>query len=189
MTPPFARSLNALGLIAVSLVLVGAFVDQFWDGDLPCPLCILQRAGFALAGAGLALNLICGIRPAHYGLVIVGAVTGAAIAARQILLHIVPGTGGYGPPILGLHLYSWAFIIFVVAIVVTSLLLLSTRQFDAIALPRGGVLPRIALVLFTLVVVGNGVSTLAECADSLCPDNPVRYEGIDMLRGIEAPEG
>ncbi|WMS41007.1 disulfide bond formation protein B [Acuticoccus sp. MNP-M23] len=189
MTPTLARQLNALGLIAISLVLVAAFADQFLGGDLPCPLCILQRAGFALAGAGLALNLICGVRPGHYGLVIVGAVTGAAIAGRQILLHIVPGSGGYGPPILGLHLYTWAFIIFAIVVVVTALLLLSAKQFDALSRPRGGLLPRLALALFVLVVVGNGVSTLAECAGGLCPDDPVAYEGLEMLRGVTAPEG
>ena len=183
MTPSFARNLNALGLLAVSLVLAGAFFDQLVNGDLPCPLCILQRAGFALAGAGLALNLISGLRPAHYGLVIIGAVTGAAISGRQILLHIVPGTGGYGPPILGLHLYTWAFIIFAIAVVVTALLLLSTRQFEApLSRPRASALTSLALGLFVLMVVGNGLSTLAECADGLCPENPVRYEGIDMLQ-------
>src|SRR6202030_1496508 len=37
---------------------------------------------------------------------------GAAVSIRQILLHIVPPDAGYGPPVLGLHLYTWAFIVF-----------------------------------------------------------------------------
>ena len=105
-----SRLLNALGLIAVDTLLVIAFVDQLWFRDLPCPICILQRAGFVAAGFGIALNLLFGPRPSHYGMTIVGAAVGAAIAMRQILLHIVPDSGSYGNAVFGMHLYSWAFI-------------------------------------------------------------------------------
>jgi disulfide bond formation protein DsbB len=53
MTPALTMRLNALGLLAVSVVLLFAFVDQLVYGDLPCPLCILQRAGLVAAGFGL----------------------------------------------------------------------------------------------------------------------------------------
>jgi disulfide bond formation protein DsbB len=69
-------------------VLVLAFADQLWFRDLPCPLCILQRVGFIAAGFGIALNLMFGPRPSHYGLAIVGAVAGGVVSARQILLNI-----------------------------------------------------------------------------------------------------
>ena len=35
-----------------------------------------------------------------------------AISTRQILLHITPGDPGYGSVVLGLHLYTWALLIF-----------------------------------------------------------------------------
>ena len=60
MPSDLSRLLNALGLIAVDTVLALAFIDQLWFRDLPCPLCILQRAGFTAAGFGLALNLLFG---------------------------------------------------------------------------------------------------------------------------------
>jgi len=101
-----SRLLNAIGLMAIVTVLAIAFVDQLWFRDLPCPLCILQRAGFTAAGVGIALNLIFGPRPSHYGITILGASIGASISIRQILLHIVPGTGSYGNAIFGLHLYT-----------------------------------------------------------------------------------
>ena len=34
------------------------------------------------------------------------------MSGRQVLLHILPGDPGYGGEVLGLHLYSWAFIVF-----------------------------------------------------------------------------
>ena len=79
MPSDLSRLLNALGLIAVGAVLVIAFVDQLWFHDLPCPLCILQRAAFIAAGFGLALNLMFGPRPSHYGVMILGASLGAAM--------------------------------------------------------------------------------------------------------------
>ena len=124
-----SRLLNALGLIAVDTLLVIAFVDQLWFRDLPCPICILQRAGFVAAGFGIALNLLFGPRPSHYGMTILGAAVGAAIAMRQILLHIVPDSGSYGNAVFGMHLYTWAFIGFVLMIIGSAVLQLDDRQF------------------------------------------------------------
>jgi disulfide bond formation protein DsbB len=172
-----SRLLNALGLIAVDAVLVLAFADQLWFHDLPCPLCILQRAGFVAAGFGLALNLIFGPRPSHYGVVILGACLGAAMSMRQILLHIVPGTGSFGNPIFGLHLYSWAFIAFALMIAGCAGLLLNERQFgrpEPLS-QRLSPLPLTAFAVFAAVVAGNIISTLLICGMGFCPDNPTEY--------------
>jgi len=172
-----SRLLNALGLIAVDTVLALAFIDQLWFRDLPCPLCILQRAGFTAAGFGLALNLVFGPRPSHYGVTILGASVGAAISMRQILLHIVPGTGSYGNAIFGLHLYTWAFIAFALMVIGCAVLLLDDRQF---ARPepwssRMNVLPLTAFVVFAVLAAGNVISTLLICGAGFCPDNPTQY--------------
>jgi disulfide bond formation protein DsbB len=171
------RLLNALGLIAVDTVLALAFVDQLWFRDLPCPLCILQRAGFIAAGFGLVLNLMFGPRPSHYAVMILGAVVGAAMSMRQILLHIVPGTGAYGNAIFDLHLYTWAFIAFVLMIVGGAVLLLFDRQFGKPEpwSQRLSVLPLTAVVVFAAITVGNIVSTLLICGMGFCPDNPTQY--------------
>lgn len=175
-----SRQLNALGLIAVSVVLGFAFYDQLVGGDLPCPLCLLQRAGFVGVGVGLALNLRFGARPSHYGIAIVSAMIGAAISVRQVLLHIVPGTGAYGDPFLGLHFYSWALLLFIVIIGGCALLLLVDRQFEAVP-PRYRLsgLALAAVALIALLALGNGVSTVLECAGGLCPDNPTSYMLLD----------
>ena len=171
------KLLNALGLIAVDLVLVLAFIDQLWFHELPCPLCTLQRAAFIAAGFGLALNLLFGPKPGHYGVVILGACVGAALSMRQILLHIVPGTGSFGSPMLGLHLYTWAFIIFALMIAGTAMLLFYDRQFGRPEpwSSRLSPLPLTAFVLFAVVTVGNIASTLLICGLGFCPDNPTHY--------------
>ncbi|MGH6734725.1 MAG: disulfide bond formation protein B [Methyloceanibacter sp.] len=177
MSADLSRLLNAIGLLGIGTVLTLAFIDQLWFRDLPCPLCILQRAGFLAAGFGIALNLVFGPRPSHYGVAIIGAVAGAAIAMRQILLHIVPGTGSYGPPVFDLHLYTWAFIAFVVIVVGCAIMLLDDRQF-ARAEPMSSrlkPLPLSALLLFLVLAIGNVFSTIALCGTGFCPEAPTDY--------------
>jgi disulfide bond formation protein DsbB len=172
-----SRLLNAIGLLGIGTVLALAFADQIWYGDLPCPLCILQRAGFFAAGFGIALNIIFGPKPSQYGIAIIGAVAGGAISLRQILLHIVPGTGHYGNAVFGMHLYTWAFIAAVVIVVGCAIMLLDDRQFSR-AEPmavRLKPLPLSALLLFMVLAIANIGSTIALCGAGLCPDNPKDY--------------
>ena len=177
MPSDVSRLLNALGLVAIDTLLVLAFIDQVWFRDLPCPVCILQRAAFIAAGFGIALNLLLGPRPSHYGMTILGAVVGGVIALRQMLLYIAPGSGSYGNAVFGMHLYTWAFIGFVLIIIGTAIMLLYDRQFGRPEpwSSRLDVLALTALVTFLLITVGNIFSTLFLCGFGLCPDAPTGY--------------
>ena len=181
MSADLSKLLNAIGLLAIGTVLTLAFVDQVWFRDLPCPVCILQRAGFFAAGFGIALNLLFGPKPSHYGIAILGAVAGGAISAWQILLHIVPGTGSYGNAIFGMHLYTWAFIAFAITIIGCAIMMLDNRQFARTEpmSTRLNVLPLSALLLFLALAIANIFSTVALCGGGLCPDNPTDYMLID----------
>ncbi|AJY44445.1 disulfide bond formation protein B [Martelella endophytica] len=181
MSDNLARLLNALGLLAISLVLGYAFYDQFANGDLPCPLCLLQRAGFVIVGTGLALNVLCGVAVRHYALMLLGAVVGGMAALRQVALHVVPGTGSYGDPFLGLHFYTWAFVVFTLVVLGTGLMLLLGGGSRGAEKTTG--IGLVAVALFAVMSLGNGVSTLAECGLGLCPDNPTSYQALDGLLG------
>ena len=189
MTADLSRLLNALGLVAVDTVLVLAFADQLWFRDLPCPICILQRAGFVAAGFGIALNLIFGPRPSHYGVAILGAVVGGIMSADQVLHYVVPGSGSYGNAIFGLHLYSWALIMFVAIVVGCGVMLLFDRQYEPSGPPplRQVTLPILAVALLALLAVGNVLSTLAICGVGLCPETPGGYlifhENLGLAQG------
>ena len=182
MSAELSRLLNALGLIAIGAVLTMAFIDQVWFGELPCPLCILQRAGLIAAGCGLMLNFVFGPKPSHYAIAILGAVASAAISMRQVLLHIVPGTGFYGPAVWGLHLYTWAFLFAVAIVLACALMLLGDRQFSQMQPVSGRMrgLPLIAVLLFFVLTLANVLSTVALCGTGLCPEAPVDYELFQM---------
>ena len=177
MTADLSRLLNALALVALDTVLVLAFADQLWFRDLPCPICILQRAGFIAAGFGLALNLMFDPRPSHYGLAIIGAMVGGVMSADQVLHYIVPGTGSYGNAIFGLHFYSWSLIAFAVVVAGSGVMLMFDRQFESSSPPPLPltVFPLTAVALLALLAVGNVASTLAICGVGLCPEVPGGY--------------
>ncbi|TCK23876.1 disulfide bond formation protein DsbB [Ancylobacter aquaticus] len=188
LTPDLSRLLNALGLLAIGAVLLAAFYDQFIGGELPCPLCLLQRAGFVGVGVGLALNLKFGPRPSHYAIAMLSALAGDVVAVRQMLLHIVPGSGSFGAPFLGMHFYSWAALLFIVIVGGCALLLLFDRQFAPVPrVYRLGGLALFAFALIALLALGNGVSTVLECGGGLCPDDPNSYLMLDDEPPAAAP--
>ena len=54
------------------------------------------------------------------------------IALRQIALHVIPGTGAYGSPMFGFHLYTWAYIVTTAIMIITTFLLSIDRQFQPV---------------------------------------------------------
>jgi disulfide bond formation protein DsbB len=180
-----SRTLNALGLLAVCLVLALGFGYQFALYELPCPLCLLQRVGLVAVGFGLALNVLNGPRPRHYAIMLIAAISGGAVSIRQILLHIVPGTGHYGSPVLGLHYYTWAAITFFLIIAGTALMLLFERQYEADGDAEARVnfggrkLPALAFFLILFLAAANMVSAFLECGPGVCADPPLDYKLIE----------
>lgn len=179
----YAILLNVLGLLALSGTLGFAFADQLIAHDLPCPLCLLQRMAMFGVGIGLVLNIAVSHAPRHYGMMIVSAVLGMFIAMRQILLHIVPGTGAYGDLFLGLHFYTWAFILFVGVIAAASLMLIVTSRWDGVRHIPVPFLGHAAIGVFLLLAIANVFGTTFECGMGACPDDPTSYEWLDRLLG------
>lgn len=170
--------MNLLDVFGVAIILIAAFVFQFVLYELPCPLCLLQRLGLLGIALGISMNLSFGLRASHYAISCLSAIYLAAVAMRQILLHINPGSPGYGSPILGLHMYTWSFIIAVAFIIFILLGFFLDQQFSTRQFKQPVALRRVAYVLLVLLVLLSLVNTIAvfvECGFSQCPDNPTRY--------------
>jgi disulfide bond formation protein DsbB len=175
MNRSLALALNTLALYALAGVLVAAFAMQFALDELPCPLCLLQRAFFSALAIGPILNLRYGPHPLHYALSMLAALAGAAVSVRQILLHIMPGDPGYGSAIFGYHYYTWAFILFAAALLALAVMMLFERQFEPEEKPQPAAASMLALWLVIALTLANVASTLAICGLTACPDNPVSY--------------
>jgi disulfide bond formation protein DsbB len=184
-----ARWINVLALFALIGVLAGSLHLQLGVGEQPCPLCLIQRSAMIGLAVGPIMNLLWGMRPAHYALSILAAVVGGAGSIRQILLHIQPGDPGYGPAVLGLHLYTWAFVTFAIAVVGCAFMLLWSKPFND---PDSGIryqrrwlriiaLTAIFWVFIDLLVIG--FSVLPECGLGMCPDNPEDISGVGNVGG------
>ena len=169
------RNLNALGVLGLSVVLAIGFWLQFSLHELPCPLCLLQRVAFVMVMYGFMLNVVRGVSYAHYGIVILSALFGAGVATRQVLLHIVPGTGTYGSPILGLHFYTWSLILFTASILACAILLLLSRQEDPQAKVVLSAPQKLVCWLAIVLTAMNAVAVFLECGAGVCPENPLEY--------------
>lgn len=113
--------ISILGAICVSVILIAALVFEFVYGETACPLCLLQRVAFVNIGIALLLNLRYGNSISHWAIVILSSAAGMAVSIRQILLHV--NDSGFGSAIFGLHMYTWCFIGYALAIIGTAVLL------------------------------------------------------------------
>lgn len=171
-----ALQLNGLGLWGLAAILLVAHGVQLATGELPCPLCMLQRVAVVATGFGLLLNVHRGPSPAHYGLVVLAALFGLAAAGRQVLLHIVPGSGSYGSPLFGLHLYTWCVLLFLAAILSVAVLLLLEKQFEPEAGNAGAASwARAGAVAMMLMTGMTALSAFVQCGPTECVDNPTSY--------------
>jgi disulfide bond formation protein DsbB len=175
MSNVMVRNINALGVAGIAFILAMGLAMQIVLHELPCPLCLLQRVGFALVMYGFMLNVLNGVRFQHYGIIMLGALFGAAVALRQVLLHVVPGTGTYGSAVFGLHLYSWAFVLFGATLFAAGVLLLLSRSADAEVPVKTNTFERFICWAAIAIAALNVVATLLECGPLVCADNPTDY--------------
>jgi len=168
-------------------IIASAIFIQFTAGELPCPLCILQRLAMMLIA--IAAVWIIGLakkgtltEPAYaraFGLMLLGALLGMLISVRQVLLHIMPGDVGYGEPILGIHLYTWALITFFIVLLYAAVML-TVDKYTFPAVPAGSAalwISRIIVWLFIAMIALNLVLVFIEAGFNwVLPDDPTRYE-------------
>ncbi|WP_020413985.1 disulfide bond formation protein B [Microbulbifer variabilis] len=172
------RRFDALLLLLITVALWFAFLVELFFHQPPCPLCLLQRVAFTMVGIGLLMNLRFGVRPLHYGMVILSGLAGLAVAGRQVLLHILPGNPGFGEAFFGLHLYTWSAVAFFGLLAysgVAMMLGFSQRNFA----PRrfSFVEKSVATAFFTIVMV-NLIGVFLECGLGPCTSGSFGYHWL-----------
>lgn len=199
-------------ILAYCFVILAAMATQVFGHEFPCPLCMLQRYAMMMASIGAVWIIaragngtltmsryMCG-----YGLSLLSVVLGAAISVRQILDHVTgkvinpatnqvevdPTTGldvvdpGYGGTVLGLHLYTWALVTFIVVMIYIGVLMCLSRSTYPVAPPSRGlrVASKVIIIFFLVVLAANLLSVfLEEGFNWYLPDNPTQYELLYQL--------
>jgi disulfide bond formation protein DsbB len=180
---PYWPGLIACGQVtAIAATLLGSLGYQFIMGELPCPLCVLQRIAFLLACVGPLGILLAPegekrrltLFARGFGLCILASLVGASVAIRQILLHIVPPDPGYGPPVLGLHLYTWALIVFACLIASSACGLLALPDFPR-PIPQWASKTLAGFIATIAAIIALATFAMAGFA-LLLPDDPQHYE-------------
>ncbi|RXZ38801.1 disulfide bond formation protein B [Oxalobacteraceae bacterium CAVE-383] len=170
-------------VLVLTFILLAALSVQFAFGELPCPLCFLQRIALMLCAIGPLYILAQNRRSAlaHRDLAIAGgmsvlaALLGASISTRQVFLHILPGDLGYGGTVLGMHLYTICFLVFVCHALAAGAMLLGSAAAESFTQRRWPVANGIFWV-FCLVAIINLIAVIVQAGWSwMLPPNPVSY--------------
>lgn len=164
------KNLNALIVLTISGILLGAFGVQFIKHEQPCPLCLLQRLMMIGVAASALLNIHFGIRPSHYGLGLLCSLAGGTVALRQIALHVCPGFPAFGLPVLGLSLYTWSFIIFACCVLAIAFLLFMYNPYEEDRKQNATGLGQLASLCILFITIANILTTFLQCGLSACAE-------------------
>ena len=163
-----------LGLIAVAGILTAAMAMQYAFGELPCPLCLLQRVTLFGFCVGTMLSFRWGFSWRNSGISLLFAVLLLIVSVRQTLLDIYPRPGHayIGSAVLGLHMPVWSVLIALALVIAQAVqLIVSGGQRQH---PQANGFPAIALAakivsLYVVVLCAiNLVSVVLQCGLGEC---------------------
>ena len=97
----------------LAAILTAAMVMQFAFGEIPCPLCLLQRVAMFGCCFGLLHQLRSHRSERGGGIALLFALLLLIIASRQTLLDLVPRPGHayVGSAVFGIHMPVWSVVI------------------------------------------------------------------------------
>lgn len=175
------RSLQAvavdLGLLAIlaglAAILVAAMVLQVAAGEIPCPLCLLQRVAMFGICFGIVHHVRAGYDGRNLGISLVWTLFLLLVSVRQVLLNIVarPGHAYPGSAVFGLHMPVWSVVIaFAVLVAFAALLALfdGERRGSAPPAPRLRQIGGIATYLVLGLCFANFVGVVLQCGLGAC---------------------
>ncbi|KXF76666.1 disulfide bond formation protein DsbB [Paramesorhizobium deserti] len=112
--PVTLHYLYLLGMLAViAAILTAAMVMQYVWGELPCPLCLLQRVALLGVCFGIMQQFRNGFSYQNTGLSLLFTIFLLVVSVRQTLLDIYPRPGHeyIGTAVFGLHMPVWSILI------------------------------------------------------------------------------
>jgi len=179
-TTRILAGLNYLYLLAMMAVIAGilttAMTLQYAYGELPCPLCLLQRVALFGVCFGIMLNFRNGFSSRNTGFSLLFAIFLLVVSVRQSLLDIYPRPGHeyIGSAVLGIHMPVWSIIIALALLIAYALKLAvlggddHLREADARTFP---IIHRLAGILSIYVIalcLINLVSVVVQCGFGQC---------------------
>ena len=165
-----------LVMFVIAGILTAAMTLQYVNGELPCPLCLLERVAMLGVCFGIMLNFRRGFSYQNTGFSLLFAIVLLVIAVRQSLLDIYPRPGHeyIGSAIFGIHMPVWSIIIALALLIAYAIKLAILggdeylREADVSEFPA---IRRIADILSIYVIaicLINLVSVVLQCGFGEC---------------------
>lgn len=100
-------------MLVIAEILTFAAILQYRSGEIPCPLCLLQRVAMLGVCFGIVLHFRKGPSARNDGISMLFALFLLIVSVRQTLLDIYPRPGHnyIGSAIFGIHMPVWSIII------------------------------------------------------------------------------
>jgi disulfide bond formation protein DsbB len=161
-------------MAVIAAVLTAAMVMQYGHGELPCPLCLLQRLAMFGVCFGLMQNFRNGFSDRNLGYSLLFSVFLLVVSIRQTLLDIYPRPGHQyvGSAVLGLHMPVWSILIAMALITAFAVKLCVIGTEDGARPPdRKSPFGRIAMLLSLYVIaisLVNFGSVVVQCGLGEC---------------------
>ena len=174
-----------LMMVAIAAILTVAMIFQYVKGELPCPLCLLERVALFGVCFGIMRNFRHGFayRNCRHGVAypftgpsLLWTIFLLVVSVRQSLLDIYPRPGHayIGSPIFGVHMPVWSIVIALALLVAYAIKVTLVgsdafmRTADIATFPT---LKRIAdaVSLYVIAILTiNAVSVVVQCGLGEC---------------------
>jgi disulfide bond formation protein DsbB len=161
-------------MAVIAAILTAAMVMQYAYGELPCPLCLLQRVAMLGVCFGLMQNFRNGFSDRNLGYSLLFSVFLLVVAVRQTLLDIYrrPGHEYVGSAVLGLHMPIWSILVAVALITAFAVKLCVIGTEDGARPPEqtspfGRLASVVSLYVIAIALINFG-SVVVQCGWGQC---------------------
>jgi disulfide bond formation protein DsbB len=121
--------LHCCGMLSILLALgCSLFVEYFMD-QVPCSLCLLQRAAMLGIAIGLYFIFRYGLKLYYYGGCLLWSLFGLSCALRQLAINACKDPSTYPFFFMSYRMYTWSFLGFFASIFGISLLIMFYKPF------------------------------------------------------------
>jgi disulfide bond formation protein DsbB len=165
-----------LVMFVIAGILTAAMTLQYVNGELPCPLCLLERVAMLGVCFGIMLNFRHGFSYQNTGFSLLFAIVLLVISVRQSLLDIYPRPGHeyIGSAIFGIHMPVWSIIIALALLIAYAIKLAILggdeylREADVGEFPAIGSIADILSIYVIALCLINLVSVVLQCGLGEC---------------------
>ncbi|MGE3991013.1 disulfide bond formation protein B [Pseudorhodoplanes sp.] len=173
-------------LYVIAAILTAAMAYQYFNHEIPCPLCLLQRLALFGICFGIIRNFRSGYSDRNTGWSILFTLFLLFVSVRQTLINIYPRPGHayVGSAVFGIHMPVWCVLIAAATLVAFGLKLTvlgGDHRFEG-RKPAGALatLATAGAIYVVALCALNVASVLVQCGVDSC-----RTSGYRLLGGVQ----